>query len=216
MGAKWSEAEVAVLADVAKTGVTLRSQMHRLPGRTHEAARTYAARIGIPLSAARAWTKEERAILKRIWRSGEQIKIGMRQLPNRSYAAARGEAQRLRICGDRTKRNGYSWVDAAITVLLADGVRMTIKQLTAATGASPNAVDKALNRRRGTKFRVCDWTRVSRNGDWAGVWGLGVGEDAPRPPRKTPSEVAKTWRARRRIAGGAHNPFAGLIQQVAA
>ncbi|NPT38563.1 hypothetical protein [Paraburkholderia xenovorans] len=218
-GRKWGEEESKILADIAKEGRTLITQMHRLPGRSYDAAKVHASRHGIALSESSTWSPDERAILRRIYGSNESIKVGVRRLlPHRGYLAAKGEAQRLGLSGTKARRgrDGYSWVEGAITAILEDGGRMTVKQLAAATGAAPNSADWALNRKRGKKFRVGDWTRTSIHGDWAALWELGYGEDAPRPPRKTSSQSAREWRDRQRLCGGQANPFATAMRQVAA
>jgi hypothetical protein len=200
MGGKaWTTEEEAVLYEVSRTGVTLLSQMHRLPERTHTAARCWASKRNIPLKETQAWSYDERQILRRIYRGEESLKVGLKKLPGRTYGAAKTEAARLGLAGMRAGKrgSGYSWVENTIAKLLADGERMSVKQLAAASGASLNATDKALNRRRGKKFRVGDWTRTSVFGDWAGLWELGSGPDAPRPARKTASQSCREWRARK-------------------
>lgn len=218
-GRRWTNEEDAVLAAIAKEGLTLISQMHRLPGRSYFGAKIEASRVGIALSQGSPWSPAERATLKRIYKGNESIKAAVcRLLPQRGYLAAKGEAQRLKLGGTITRhgRDGYSWVENAIAALLEDGARMTVKQLTAEIGASANAVDKALNRKRGKKFRVGDWTRTSIHGDWAGMWELGAGDDATRPAPKTPSQSAREWRARKRSGVPGHNPFATSMCQVTA
>jgi hypothetical protein len=220
MGARrWSPAEEAVLKEVAESDLTLSSQMHRLPGRTFDAARNHASRIGCALRAADAWTPEEIRVLKKIWRGDESIKAAVaRLLPHRGYLAARGEAQRLGISGSkaRTGRTGYSWVARACEEILQDGQRLSIIQLAERTGASRNAVHKALVKLQGTKFRVAEWVRFSTFGDLAGLWELGSGPDAPRPARKSAAVANRESRERRMIRAGQGNPFFSLMKQVAA
>jgi hypothetical protein len=218
-GRKWSNEENNVLADIAKQGLTLITQMHRLPGRSYDAAKVHASRVGVALSDGAVWSPAERATLRRIYRSNESIKVGVKRLlPHRGYLAAKGEAQRIGLSGTKSRagREGYSWVEAAIIAILDDGGRMTVKQLAAATGASAHATDTALNRQHGKKFRVGDWSRSSIRGNWAALWELGSGDDAPRPPRKTSSQSSRECRHRMNTLGGASNPFATLMRQVAA
>lgn len=220
MGARrWSPAEEAILVEISKSDLSLISQMHRLPGRSWDAARNHASRIGIALRAAEVWSPEEVRILKKIWRGSESIKVGVaRFLPHRGYLAAKGEAQRLGIsgCKGRSGRTGYSWIARACEDALQDGARLTVIQLADRLGASRSAVHKALLRQHGTKFRVGDWVRFSTFGDLAGLWEVGVGPDAERPPRKTASVSNRDSRERRMIRAGQGNPFFSLINQVAA
>ncbi|MFP4895604.1 hypothetical protein [Paraburkholderia sp. EG304] len=220
MGARrWSAAEEAVLREVAESDLTLLSQMHRLPGRTWAAARNHACRNGLALRAAEVWSPEEIRLLKKIWRGNESIKAAVaRLLPHRGYLAARAEAQRLGIsgCKARTGRTGYSWVARACADVLQDGQRLTIDQLSERTGASCSAVDKALRKERGITFRVGEWARLATYGDHAGLWELGGGPDAPRPPRKASSVANRDAQERRMIRAGQGNPFFSLIKQVAA
>lgn len=220
MGARrWSPAEEAILVEISKSDLSLISQMHRLPGRSWDAARNHASRIGISLRAAEVWSPEEIRVLKKIWRGDESIKAAVaRLLPHRGYLAARGEAQRLGISGRkaRTGRTGYSWVARACEEILQDGQRLSIVQLAERTGASNNAVHKALSKQQGSKFRVGEWVRLSTFGDLAGLWELGSGPDAARPPRKSAAVANRESRERRMIRAGQGNPFFSIMKQVAA
>jgi hypothetical protein len=71
-------------------------------------------------------------------------------------------------------------------------------------------------KQHGTKFRVGEWLRFSTFGDLAGLWEVGVGPDAERPPRKSASTSNRDARERRMIRAGQGNPFFSLINQVAA
>lgn len=218
-GRRWTAEEKAVLKDVAESSVTLLSQMHRLPGRTFDAARNHACRIGLALSASDAWTPEEVRVLKKIWRGDESIKAAVaRLLPHRGYIAARGEAQRLGISGSkaRTGRSGYSWVARACESILQDGQRLSIIQLAERTGASRNAVYKAIVKLHGTKFRVGEWVHLSTHGNFTGLWELGSGPDAVRPARKSASMSNRDLRERRMIRAGQGNPFFSIMNQVSA
>lgn len=214
-GRRWSDDEIATMARIAAAGETLISQMHRLPGRTWAAARIVASREGIVFKDSVTWSADEQARLRKIYRSNESIKLGVRRLlPGRSYLAAKGEAQRLGLSGTkpRTGRTGYSWIERALEAALADGSRMTAKQLAAITGASINAIGKVLAKNRGTKFRVADWSHAGA----AALWELGSGPDAPRRARRTSAEACRAYRQRQRIRAGHVDPFATLIQQVTA
>lgn len=221
MAAKWTEEEKQVLLDVSKNAINLLSQMHRLPSRTYEGAKCYASKHGIPLTAADAWSNEERATLRRIWRGKESLKRALdRLLPRRSYSSARSEAQRLGLTAassrGRKGRTGYSWLLPSIKrVLRAHGEPMTVKELAEATGANLRSVGQLLKQYHGKKFRIGGWARSL--GKWAAQWEVGTKADEPKPAPKTREEVARAYRARRRIRNcGSFNPFASLVEQVAA
>lgn len=218
-GKRWSDEENATLAAIAKEGVPLISQMHRLPGRSWESAKGHATAKGLRFSELATWTDAERAILREIYAGTESIKLGVsRRLAGRSYGAAKAEASRLEIVGavSRADRTGYSWIDRSLETLLAGGVRMTVKQLAKKIGAQVQSVHNLLSKMRGTKYRIGEWTRETLTGDWAARWELGTGEDAPRPPRMTATQCSRGYRQRLLMRAGANNPFASLVQQVTA
>jgi hypothetical protein len=218
-GKRWSPEEEATLAAIAKEGVPLISQMHRLPGRTWEGAKGHATELGFRFSEASIWTDAERAILREIYAGKESIKLGVsRRLTGRSYASAKAEASRLEITGSppRSERTGYSWIDRSIEALLVAGAQMTVKQLAKQIGAQVQSVHNLLSKMRGTKYRIAEWTRETLTGDWAARWELGSGPDARRPARMTATECCRGYRQRLRMRAGAANPFASLVQQVAA
>jgi hypothetical protein len=217
-GKRWSDEENATLEAISKAGVPLIGQMHRLPGRTWESAKGHATALGLRFSEASTWTDSERAILREIYAGKESIKLGVsRRLPGRSYPSAKAEASRLGIVGvvTRGERTGYSWIDRSLEVILAGGARLTVKQLANRVGAKVQSVHNLLSKMRGTKYRVAEWTRETLTGDWAARWELGMGKDAPRPPRMSSSQSNRGYRQRLRMRATA-NPFASLVQQVAA
>lgn len=217
-GKRWSDAEKRELAKIAEGGKPLISQMHRLPGRTWEAAKTRASLEGLLLNECDPWPDEDRETLRQIYAGNESIKLGVRRLlPHRSYASAKSEAARLGIAGEisRAGRYGYSWVALAMESALANGARLTVKQLAARTGASIDTVHNKLSKYRGVKFRIGEWTRETLTGDWAARWEIGVGPDEPRPARKTATESCRDYRARQRMRAGPANPFHTLVAQVA-
>jgi hypothetical protein len=218
-GKRWSEAEKAAIAQMAKEGVFLIDGMDRLPGRTYDSARIYASKLGIAMKDAIVWTEEERAILRQIYRSKESIKVGMSKLlPHRGYIAAKGEASRLGLCGTKKRRGrtGYSWVERAVEQSLERHELLTVEDLVAKTGASVSSIGRALQRLHGKKAHIGGWARPNGIGDYAARWEAGGGPDAPRPPRKTAREACRDFRKKQQIRAGRVDPFATLIQQVAA
>ncbi|QNB13455.1 hypothetical protein G5S35_17660 [Paraburkholderia tropica] len=217
---KWTEAEIAVLRAVSASGKPLVEQMHLLPGRTFFGAKTKASDLKIALSAYCDWSEEERETLRKIYRSKESVKAAVdRLLPHRGYIAARAEAFRLGMTGKRqcgTKgRTGYSWIFRAIGVCLAREVPMSVRQLAHEIGVDVSSVSDVLRKYHGKKFRIGAWTRGHNR--WVACWDMAKLPDAEKPAAMTRPEASRGWRARRKIrAGIAINPFATLIQQVAA
>ncbi|CAB3783193.1 hypothetical protein LMG28688_01598 [Paraburkholderia caffeinitolerans] len=213
----WTSEEDDVLRDVARRGVGLIGEMHRLPGRTHSAARQHAwAALKLKLGG-RVWTDDERETLRRIYASDESVKHAVgRLLPGRTYSMAKQEAVRLDIASGKVRRvYGYSLIFYRAERLLADGRKVSVKQLAAELGSSISATKRALKRQHGVRTRVGDYGRLS-NGHWEDLWMLGSGPDAPRPPRRTAAQVCRLKRARAKVREGRIDPFATLRQQIAA
>ncbi|WP_154677980.1 hypothetical protein [Paraburkholderia nodosa] len=213
----WSEAEDDVLRDVARRGVPLIDEMHRLPGRTHAGARQHAWSYLKLRLGQRPWTDEDREILKQIYASDESVKHGVaRRLPHRTYNQAKQEAAKRGFANPDVRRvYGYSSIFYRIERVLGDGRNASVKQLALELDVSISAVGRALNKQRGTRARVGDYGRLS-NGGLEDLWALGAGSDAPRPPRKTSSEACRVKRHRAKVRAGRFDPFATLRQQVAA
>lgn len=209
-----------MLRGIGGSGKSLTEQLHLLPGRTFYGAKTKASDLGIALSAYCDWSEAERETLRKIYRSKESVKAAVdRLLPNRGYIAARAEAFRLGItgkpqCGTKG-RIGYSWILRAIEVCLARDVPMTVRQLADEIGVDLSSVGDVLRKYHGKKFRISDWTRGHHR--WVARWDMAKLPDAAKPAPQTRTEASRAWRARKKIrAGIAANPFASLIQQVAA
>lgn len=219
MGGKaWNESEIAVLREISDKGLTLQSQLDRLPGRSHNSAKSYASKAGIRLSAAETWSDEEKAILAEIWNSPTAIKVGLRRLPGRSYEAARGEAWRIGLRGEPgTKgRTGYAWVLPAVEAALKAKPNLSVARIAEVTGAGVNSVNRTLRNGHRMQFRISGWLRSSVFGGLAAQWSLGAEPDAEKPGVKPLQLVQKESKARTRIRAGRFDPFATLIMQVAA
>jgi hypothetical protein len=212
MAKKWSDEEKAVLREVSQSDLTLMSQMHRLPGRTHTSARHYASRVmKLPLRSQNPWSPEEREILRGIYSSTESIKHAVaRLLPHRTYPMAKSEAMRLRITRSGQRRTyGYSVLFRQIELILAGGHKASVRELAQQLNVSIGGVDHAMRRQHGTHVRIAGYRRAA-NGGLAALWALGTGADAPRPERKSSTEACREYRARLRVKAGAINPWAGL------
>lgn len=219
MAKKWTGEEFRILRQISDSKKPLVDQLHLLPGRTFDAAKSQACKNGIRLTGADDWSPEEIEILRKIWRGNKSIKALVRDLlPNRTYDSARAAAKRNGFArssrfGTRG-RTGYSWILRALETALSDDEPMTVKQLAAEVGTTVGAVGIVLKRHHGTTFRIGGWTR---NGVHVSArWELGKLPDEPRPAPRTALECARTYRQRRAVRAGVINPFSTLIHQVAA
>ncbi|WP_321953132.1 hypothetical protein [Paraburkholderia bannensis] len=216
----WSPEEMQVLRDVSRNPISLRSQMHRLPGRTLVAAKSQASKCGIPLKGSRFWSPEEVEILKRIWAGTESLKVALaRDLPGRDYHSARSEAQRLGLTADqpggRTGREGYSWLLPVIVRILSAGVPMTVNQLASETGANPGSIGFLMREHHGKTFRIGAWARPIDK--WTACWALGTEADVQKPAPKGGRAAVRAYRHRKQVRKhAAANVFASIAQQVAA
>lgn len=213
----WTEAEDDVLRDVARRGVPLIDEMHRLPGRTWAGARQHAwSHLKLRL-AARKWTDEEHAILRQIYASDESVKHGVaRLLSTRTYSQAKQEAVKIGLANLGIRRvYGYSSIFYRIERALAEGRKASVKELAAELGVSISQTGRALNKQRGTRVRVGGYGRLS-NGGLEDLWMLGAGPDEPRPARKTATAACRAKRARAKVRAGRFDPFSTLRQQIAA
>lgn len=214
----WSEEEDDVIRDVARRGLSLIDEMHRLPGRTWAGARQHAwSHLKLRLSVQRAWSDDEHAILRQIYASDESVKHGCaRLLKSRTYNQAKQEAAKIGLANQGVHRvYGYSSIFYRIERALAEDRAASVKELAAELGVSIAATGRALNKQRGARARVGDYGRIS-NGGLEDLWVLGSGPDAPRPPRKTSTAACRTKRARAKVRAGRFDPFSTLRQQIAA
>ncbi|MBB6320570.1 hypothetical protein [Paraburkholderia tropica] len=213
----WTPQEDEILRDVARRGMALIDEMHRLPGRTHAGARQHAWKYLKLRLGQRTWTEEEREILKQIYASDESVKHGVaRLLPNRTYNQAKQEAAKRGFSNPAARRvYGYSSIFYRVEHVLADGQKASIKQLAFELDVSISAVARALNKQRGARAHVGDYARLS-NGGLEDLWMLGAGPDAPRPPRRSSSQACRVKRHRAKVRAGRIDPFATLVRQVVA
>ncbi|WP_321814598.1 MULTISPECIES: hypothetical protein [unclassified Paraburkholderia] len=216
MGTRWSKEEIAELKLISDSGMVLSEQLHRFPGRTLYALKTFASKRGLSFRGATDWSEQERAALRVVYAGRKSIKAAARDLlPNRTYAAIKGEAYRLGIrVKHTTGRVGRSWVWASIEQSLAKE-SLTVAQLAERAGASINSVTKAIERRR-AEVHIGDWPRDPLTGKRSAAWELGAGRDAPRPARKTSRESCRDQRLKKRLRAGTLDPFAHMRIQMAA
>ncbi|MFD1557071.1 hypothetical protein ACFSHT_15830 [Paraburkholderia silviterrae] len=213
----WTREEDDVLRDLARRGVSLIDEMHRLPGRTHAAARQHAWRALKLRLREDAWTAREHAILRRIYSSDEAVKHGVgRLLPHRTYSAAKQEAARLGIVNQDVDRvYGRSLIFYRAERALAGGRMASIRELAAELNASISATKRALLKQHGKRTRIGDYGHTASGGLEA-LWTLGSAPDVARPAPKAPAVVSRHTRARARVRSGRFDPFATLRQQIAA
>jgi hypothetical protein len=193
---------------VFSEGTRIEDFVPLFPGRTLDAVKVHASRLGIVHPSYREWSAEEDAILRDLWFAPRSIKSGLHRLPNRSYDAAKLRAYRLDLgLKPPSEKGTQSWVLRAIIKTLSNGIQMTSREIATETGADPGSIQNILARLRGVQFHISGWARVDSN-HLSKRWALGPGEDAPKPPRRPALECHKAFRERRRIKKGLLNPFA--------
>ncbi|WP_321878456.1 hypothetical protein [Paraburkholderia bannensis] len=214
MGKRWSDEEIAELKQISESGLVLSEQMHRFPGRTFYALKTFASKRGFSFRSTTDWTEEERAALRAVYASRKSIKAAARDLlPNRTYLAIKGEAFRLGIrVKHRTGRVGRSWVWAGIEQALAEE-SLTVAQLAERVGASLTSVTTAIELRR-SEVHIGDWPRDAVTGRRSAAWELGAGRDAPRPAPQSSRLKCRQQRLKKRLRAGTLDPFAQMRSQI--
>jgi len=161
------------------------------------------------------WTKKELAVLKQIWESGETIKAQHHLLPTRSIIAIKCQAHVLGF--PRKKRGKMSWVRPILIKKMKDAPGLTAKELSKAIGccyAQTMLILTELNEAEKKQAYVSGWRRSSSL--WVQRWTFGNKEDVPKPPRQSREERQLYDRLRHRRQHGSFNPFATIVQQVAA
>jgi hypothetical protein len=219
-GRHWTEQEDAALRSFWHAGGTIESHLHLLPGRSKESATSRAdkLRLGTRHGPFVLWTAEEDAILRQIWATKGSLKSRLHLLPGRSWRAALVRAATIGLKGRDPKHRAdcYSWVEQEIDRILSNGGALTVRQIADRTTASYVAVQQALRRQRSKKYHVEGWTRtrVTGTGSWWPKWAIGADEDVPKPKSKPHAQVAREWRAKKKIKEGEFNPFAIAMNQV--
>jgi hypothetical protein len=157
----------------------------------------------------RHWTKEEDEIVLQIYYSRKTIKACMHLLPGRSECAIAHRPITLGLPPRRKVSPPYqSWIREAIERELRDTGPLTALQLTKKLGASYGRVRRHLYDGRGTSVHVVGYSRVYERGTASPIWGIGPGEDAPKPPRLSKEELLRRQRVKRAAQSGRINPFA--------
>lgn len=217
-GHRWTESEIATLRALSEKRLPIVQNMHLLPGRTIQGAKSLASKLKISLAGADDWTPEDIAVLRKIYRTKRSIKLQVAELlPHRTYVSAKAEARRLGIAAKEHTgtggRKGYSWVLRSVEMLLERDGPATSKELARKCGGNERTINALIKANR-KRFYVAGWSGAAQN--LAVRWDLGNLPDVPKPPRVTPNEASRVYRLKRRIRAGSINPFEGLILQVAA
>lgn len=107
-------------------------------------------------------------------RKGKVVKLGAARSGKRSIAALYGLPGSAAATGTSTRVR-------VIEALEAEPNGLTLPQLVARTGIASRTIASALTRLR-PLVHIADYRRINRDGIINGVWVLGEGEDAERPP----------------------------------
>ncbi|MBN3757194.1 hypothetical protein G3N95_29930 [Paraburkholderia sp. Tr-20389] len=208
----WTAEEDAIVREIYSTGKPIKCGLDRLPGRSWDAVKTRAYRLGVRRYEAKSWTDAEIKILKKIWKQSGSIKSLSRKLPNRTYYAISEQAKRIGLPSGAHGNDQYlSWVDNLVTQFLEKGGAFTANEIADHTGASPRQVRVMLKRGKGKKFHIDSWRMVDHARVM--VWAHGKCADEARPEPQTKSDECKAWRAKQ-TRKNSRNPFAVLMSQI--
>lgn len=161
------------------------------------------------------WLPEEDDLLRQLAAEPGPMKSKVDRFCGRTEAAIMKRCNDLGLEPRGTLRaSHYSWVEQAIDETLKSAGHLSAVELAKATGASIHQVRTVLRTGHKTKYYVHSYTRTSGDGPPTRIWALGTRRDAKRPDPKPNAACCRDYDARQRAKRGAHNPFAGLIQQI--
>lgn len=214
MSKDWTPEEDAIVRDIYAAGKAIKCHLDRLPGRSYDAVKTRAYRLGVRKHESKPWTKKESRILKKIWTADGNLKAASRQLPGRTYEAILTQAGRLGIPAGKHRNDKYlSWVDELIVDFLEKGGAFTAEEIATHIKASPRQVRAMLKRGKNQKYHIDSWRMIGHARVM--VWAHGKEADETRPAAQTKSEECKAWRAKQ-TRKNKKNPFAVLMSQIGA
>jgi hypothetical protein len=219
MASAWTLEEDQALRALWMASGSIAANAHMVPGRTIAAIKKRAALLSLGFrtnQVERLWRPEEDAVIREAWNQPGAMKLLTAKLPDRSTGSILQRSRRLGLTGARGSLRApkYSWCLQVIEDALRKHQPLTARQIAACTDASYERAGQILGKYRGDRFHVEGWIRESAFGCWSARWALGDGEDAPRPPRRATSDVAREWRKRAKLRAARGNPFASMIQQV--
>lgn len=216
MNRRWSPEEDARLVEFHASTLSTEEIARQFEGRTVPAvqSRMKKLKLGVRTIARAKWTPEEYEILTRIWFEEGTMKVLIaKNLPHRSWRTTleHGLSIGLRPRGAHARRHSYSWATEELDRVLAAEPNLAVSEIVARCKASRVRVTTLLSNGRGKYFRS-GW----RNGRKTPLWSLGPGPDVQPPAAATPTEICRRARQRKRVRMGRIDPFATLVQQVAA
>jgi hypothetical protein len=215
-GKSWTQAEDAKLKEIFESGENIAQCVSLFPGRTYQAIKVHADRVGIEHADYRSWTPGEDQILREIWTTPRNIKEGMHRLERRSYEAAKIRAARLGL-GKKTpaEPGTRSWVLRAVMAFLKGGAHKSMNEIADEMGIDRKSIQSTIKAFHGKEFYIASWVQTDAN-HRVMKWALGAGHDAPKPAPKSPAQCNREYRQRNRVSLVKVNPFAAALGLVEA
>ena len=143
-------------------------------------------------SSTLKWLPPDDEILREIWASRTPLKVTVARLPGRSVRSLERRAAELEL-PRRRQAVGTSDTRPAFVALWAQlkKKRGTRIELAGRAGVTPQTAAVFIKHFR-AQMHVGGW-RTSPHGPAAPIYVSGAGEDVPRPPRQTRSEICSRW-----------------------
>lgn len=142
----------------------------------------------------RTWSDEEIERIKSIWNSPVKVENFGEHFPGRLAQSVYSYGRKMLKLGPRRIPQDFdaflSW--KKIEALLATGPK-TARQISTCTGMRADKILEMLRRRRGRICHVGEYTSPGKGGRQM-IWVLGPGEDAPRPPTISRTEISRRYR----------------------
>lgn len=142
------------------------------------------------------WSPEEDALLSKHWKDRVPTKRLASRFPGRSTAAVIKHGYDLGLGPRECGREKFSPVWEGVKRLLADGKKMTSKELAKALNVTSHAVQERMKQLHGTEVHIGGYTKVAAHSTRVVQWKLGPGPDARMPRRKTKQEVNREYSRR--------------------
>ncbi|MFP3799457.1 SANT/Myb-like DNA-binding domain-containing protein [Paraburkholderia sp. SIMBA_027] len=219
----WTPAEDALLRELHPSGLSYDEIAARIAPRSRNAVeqRCVKLRLG-PLPHGRLrWKPSEDALLREIWEQKGSLKmLSAKYLPRRSAAAMSDRGRELGLAPrPQTLRNStYSWVTEEVRRALLETPDLTVSQLAERCAGSHRRITMVLAEGHGKGFWRSGWApaRGKSTGRRAPRWSVGFEDDVPPPSPIGNTLRMRLVRARARQPAPVFDPFATLVQQVAA
>lgn len=219
----WTPAEDALLRELHPSGLSYDEIAARIAPRSRNAVEQRCVKLHLgPLPHGRLrWTPADDEILRAVWtQKGSLKQLSAKYLPRRSPAAMSDRGRELGLAPrPQTLRNSnYSWVADEVRSALLATPDLTVSQLAERCTASRRRITMVLAEGHGKGFWRSGWDhrRGKGGGRRSPRWSAGFEDDVPPPSPLGNTLRMRLVRARAKVGEGRFDPFATLVQQVAA